>query len=373
MPDSFSEMRRRNAVRVLELIRQNGELSRAEIARLTDLSKATVSSIATELLESDLVSETGVLSTQKGRKPTGLVFNPAARFSCGLSIDDQSKTSLAVVNMDGSILLEETGISLEWTTPSVVDFLTRAFAKRGLQTDRLCSLGMSVPGPVRGERSKVYFALKDELVSRFQINVELGSLVDMAAVAEASVEKPAEDTLGLFVRTSHGLRGTLLSGSSLLKIHAEVGGDLGHILAPWIQETCACGNVGCVNAYVGSESLIRRAKERGLNINSVTELTEKARNDSDDTARNLLADAGLATGYAIAAMMNAFAPLTVIVAGTLVDSGDGFWGALEAGCRKYAGEENFKACRLKRSVLGTHSHCVGAARAALLHASVFKD
>ncbi len=68
-----------NSRLVLRTIYNGGELSRADVARMTGLTRPTVSTIVAELLESDLVIETGQGPSAGGKRPTLLSINGNAR------------------------------------------------------------------------------------------------------------------------------------------------------------------------------------------------------------------------------------------------------------------------------------------------------
>ncbi|MDX9825182.1 MAG: helix-turn-helix domain-containing protein, partial [Sphaerochaeta sp.] len=59
-----------NRLRVLNLLSQQGEISRADIARLLDLNKPSTSEIVEQLLIEGLVEEQGKVATSNGRRPT---------------------------------------------------------------------------------------------------------------------------------------------------------------------------------------------------------------------------------------------------------------------------------------------------------------
>lgn len=71
----LSLMRDFNKALIISLIHRHGTISRAEIAKRTNLSRCTVSTIANELLAANLVQESGTGQSQGGRRPILLEFN----------------------------------------------------------------------------------------------------------------------------------------------------------------------------------------------------------------------------------------------------------------------------------------------------------
>ncbi|HMY55104.1 MAG TPA: helix-turn-helix domain-containing protein, partial [Candidatus Obscuribacter sp.] len=56
---SFLEMRSRNAIHILQAVRESPGMSRAELAKVCDLAKSTVSSIVDQLTEATILTESG--------------------------------------------------------------------------------------------------------------------------------------------------------------------------------------------------------------------------------------------------------------------------------------------------------------------------
>lgn len=69
-------MKRENRQLILQCILEHENLSRIELAQQSRLSPSTVSSLVSELLEEDILVETGELASTGGRKRTGLTVNP---------------------------------------------------------------------------------------------------------------------------------------------------------------------------------------------------------------------------------------------------------------------------------------------------------
>jgi N-acetylglucosamine repressor len=90
LSSSFIEMRRRNAVRILQTVREQPGLSRADIARTCDLAKSTVSSVV------------GCKESSRGRRPVGLSFNSSSRITVGISLD-HTRTEIVLSNLDGVV------------------------------------------------------------------------------------------------------------------------------------------------------------------------------------------------------------------------------------------------------------------------------
>lgn len=88
---------------VIEAIRLNGELTRAELARITSLTPQTVSNIASEL------EQAGILFSHlprrvggRGQPATPLTLNPDSAYSIGIHLDHQSLL-VVLVDLSGKV------------------------------------------------------------------------------------------------------------------------------------------------------------------------------------------------------------------------------------------------------------------------------
>src|SRR5262245_20469740 len=145
---SFLEMRRRNALTIVSIVRAQGDISRAELAREANLSPATVSSIVDDLLSSGILVETGSKSTatQRGRRPIGLTFNARSRFAAGASIDGAS-LRIALCDLDGNPVTETTSKfeaagDTDELTSLIADSLKEIAKEAGIPVKRICALGV---------------------------------------------------------------------------------------------------------------------------------------------------------------------------------------------------------------------------------------
>jgi len=90
---------------VMDTIIRNEPVSRADIMRITNISKPTVSKLITELIEKDLIRETGIGKPSLGRPPILLEFNSTKK--CLLALDfGREECLVAVSDLQGNVLKE---------------------------------------------------------------------------------------------------------------------------------------------------------------------------------------------------------------------------------------------------------------------------
>ncbi len=94
---STAAMRAHNLSMTLNLIRDRGSITRAELIHLTKLSAPTISSLVNILIGSDFVREGGIGLSSGGRKPVVLEFNYEARKIMGI---DMGATHITIIIMN---------------------------------------------------------------------------------------------------------------------------------------------------------------------------------------------------------------------------------------------------------------------------------
>ena len=72
----FSAFKSNNRLRILDLIRRKGPISRVQLASIVGISTAAVTGITNNLLERNLIREVGLGESVQGRKPIMLEINP---------------------------------------------------------------------------------------------------------------------------------------------------------------------------------------------------------------------------------------------------------------------------------------------------------
>jgi len=98
-------------------------------------------------------------------------------------------------------------------------------------------------------------------------------------------------------------------------------GEFGHIVVSADGPRCACGRRGCLEMYISDPALLGRARQSGLEIDSIETLVDLAE-AGDPAARSLLAEAGDLLGRQLANLVNVLVPQLIILSGEGVRAGD---------------------------------------------------
>jgi predicted NBD/HSP70 family sugar kinase len=373
LSQSFLEMRNRNAVAILQAVRGESGLSRADIARMCDLARSTVSSIVDELIQNGSLLETGSKTSNRGRRPVGLAFNPSSRLVAGISIDNK-EAELVLVNVEGALLCAQQ-LQLDSDDGlTIANLLAKEIeAKRKelrLLKVKLGAIGLAIPGPVPkgfeendGAAASKYRDIRKRLASKFRCDVIVDSNTNMAALSEVSMGLARANKQAIVVRLGHEVRSAIIVNQKLLRGAEGQAGELGHSVVPGVSEVCHCGRVGCINAVASERAILQTLRQRSLMVADLDTVISYA-NQGNSACRSVLADAGVAVGYGIATCINVFAPNDVIVTGKLVTSGDIMLRSLKETVANNTNAGSLSRCNLLFNRPDKHAEALGASLAA---------
>ena len=262
-----------NRALVLEAIANHPPLSRADLAKMLHLTKATVSTIVQELLDRQLVIELGSAEkTSMGRKPILLTFNNR----CGsiIAVDlgvkkitiltgDLKGKSCTVKEypIDPSLSLEEYLISLLHKTKSDLPKTPCG----------LVGISIGIYGVVCDDL--VLFTpyydlkhsnLKNYLEEEFQVPVIVENEANLSVIGEAACAEHFKNMIFLNIHEGVGM-GILIDGE-LYTGQNGYAGEFGHTILFPDGRPCPCGNHGCLAQYIseaGFHPLHRNQPEHG--------------------------------------------------------------------------------------------------------------
>ena len=290
VPSNLKEHNRRS---VYALLRSEGEVSKAEIGRRTDISAPTVGKIIDYFKEIGIVAEAGEGVSSLGRKPHLLRYTPDAAYAIGAEFDGLH-LQIGIVDLSGRVA----AVSTVRVVHDVRTLLSEAFVpaargiirESGIHGDLIKGIGLGLPGVVgkdgAGRRTLRYapfvgveeqFDLTESL-SLLERELSLPVFVENDANAAALGEYAArsfgdaEDLL--YVEVGRGLGAGIILEGKLRKGADAFAGELGYLVFDldfqaergqpgWLESRLALGDFWAETARDGrpSERAILRVGE----------------------------------------------------------------------------------------------------------------
>jgi predicted NBD/HSP70 family sugar kinase/biotin operon repressor len=372
---SLGSLRERNRRELLDALRRRGSASRAELARLTGLSRSTVSTLVSDLQASGLVVERehAQRPPQQGRPPTLLTLDRSAGLILGIDFGHE-QVHVAIADLSRTILAErvealdvdhDAGEALA----AAVALTEDAVAAASLDAGRILCAGVGLSGPINRATGMVHAGKilpgwdgirpVAALSQRLDVPVHLDNDANLGALAEVTLGAGVGARDAVYLMVSGGIGAGLILGGELYRGTGGTAGELGHVLVDEAGPICRCGNRGCLETYAGGPAIVELLRpSHGADLTLARVIALAAGGDSG--ARRAIADAGRVLGRSVAAIVNAFNPELIVVGGSVGAAGDVLLDPLREAVHRYAIPSAAEDVRIARGVLGDRAEVLGA-------------
>jgi predicted NBD/HSP70 family sugar kinase len=367
---------------VLDLVRRGSAATRADLARITGLSRSTVSQRVDDLLAQGYLLEAGEGPSTGGRPPTRLIFNAGRGVVLAADLG-ATHGRLAVTDLTARSLAEEPiELSIadgpDVVLPFVQDRFKELLDEVGRTTADVRGIGIGVPGPVEFAAGRTVnppimpgwdsVVIPQRLAERFDgIPVLVDNDVNIMGLGEYWTYWRGEVDDLLYVKVASGIGCGVIVGGEVHRGAQGTAGDLGHIrLCDDSDTVCRCGNQGCVEAVASGSALARQATELGLPASTSRDVVALVRGGQPDAVR-LVRRAGRRLGEVLAAAVNLFNPSVIVIGGDLAHAHE----QLLAGIREVVYQRSTvlatRHLQIVRSRLDDRAGVVGAAVTVVEH------
>ncbi|HXS64036.1 MAG TPA: ROK family transcriptional regulator [Streptosporangiaceae bacterium] len=261
------DTKRHHRALILQHLFTGGPASRADLARVTGLTRVTVSDLVGRLIDDGLLGELGSpVETKVGKPPTlvGLLADAAHIVALDLSPDDRMTGAVLDLfgQVKGRIDVPRQGASGQ----AAVRLAVRLAQQLREAADRpLLGVGVGSPGLVDG-RGVVLNApnlgwidvnLTGILLRELGVPVHVANDANVAVLGEHTFGETAAADL-MLVRIGTGVGAGLVVGGALVEGHASAAGEIGHVVVDPAGARCSCGRVGCLETVLAVPHLRRR-------------------------------------------------------------------------------------------------------------------
>lgn len=265
------QLKEQNRELVLKILFESSSISRAEIARMTRLSRATVSDLVAGLIAEGLVSEVGMGVSIGGKSPILLSVADDSRFMIALDLA-YNQFRGAVVDLRGQIrqiiTLPASGYNGEQAieaTFSIIDQLVR------LPYASFVGIGIGAPGLVNSREGIVMdavnldwrdLALGALLKERYAMPVVVQNDCQAAAMGEYLFGGlRAANRNMVVVRVGQGIGAGIILDGKIFQGDGGGAGEIGHVVVAQSKALpCRCGKAGCLETLSSSRAVLRRAQ-----------------------------------------------------------------------------------------------------------------
>jgi predicted NBD/HSP70 family sugar kinase len=356
---------------VLNYVREREPISRAEIARETELQRSTISAIVEDLTREGLIEEVGEGESTGGRRPTMLKLRAAGPIAVGVSITPTC-TTIATSDLAGRVIDQQEFLTDPDKTLSQVIEVVRDFSLR--YPGSIEGVGLSLPGlvdPSTGNALYIpYFLWRDLPISEMiatavGLPVVIDNDANAMALAELWFGRPevtaARDFIMVLV--AEGVGTGIIFDGQVYRGQRGAAGEFGHmVIGEHAPVPCSCGSDDCWEAFASERAAIARYRKLAgiANKNQITfkEVVDRALG-GEENARIALVETARYLGVGISNLIIGFSPEAVVVGGEIARAWDLIESALTEAI-EHSVRRGLPSARILPSTLGTTPTLRGA-------------
>ena len=315
---------------VLRGLHDQSPLSRADLARLTGLTRTSVGDLVGTLIDDGLIEEVGRGQSSGGKSPILLRVAPDGRHLIGLDLGE-AQFSGGVVNLCGEILrsihLPLEGRNGEATVELVFQLVDALRADDG---SPLLGIGIGAPGIIDTRTGTIRWSvnlnwadlrLGPLLERRYGVPVVVANDSHAAALAELTFfRRPRPNNL-IVIKVGRGVGAGIILNGQLFQGDGYGAGEFGHVSKGSADAPCRCGREGCLETMTSMRALVDAARALEPSITDESGLVA-AFLAGVTSIRQIVLDAARELGVAVGWLIGVLNVRHVLLVGPVAEFGD---------------------------------------------------
>ena len=274
------DLKRRNRMQVLKILKQRGPTSRIDIAGTLELTRAAVTIITNEMIEQGIIAEIGEYKhvTEKaprGRKKILIDINNHYKFPIGITVEEDI-VSVGLSTLAGDVL-DKRNMSIDKNTDYskiksfCEDSIKEILSDNCLEVDSILGIGFGIFPTMY---SKLRIDVKDDVPDYSKLRAEIKEQINVPLVFDNSVKGTAMANID-FLKTKDVNRlniAFLQYGNTMNFVVTNLNEPIisydnrtnfvdKMIINPTNGRVCACGRKGCVESEITPSAIRRKVKE----------------------------------------------------------------------------------------------------------------
>ncbi len=326
---------------LLRALHDHSPLSRADLARLTGLTRTSVGDLVGSLIDDGLIEEAGRGRSSGGKSPILLRVAPDGRHLIGLDLGE-AQFSGAVVNLRGDIL-RSIDLPLEGRNGEAAVELVYLLVDALRADDRspLLGIGIGAPGVIDTSSGTVRWSVNLDwadlrlgplVESRYGVPVVVANDSHAAALAELTFfRRPRPNNL-IVIKVGRGVGAGIIVNGQLFQGDGYGAGEFGHVSLGHDGAPCRCGREGCLETRTSVPALVDAAGAVEPTVTDEISLVNAFRAGVASVCRIVL-DAARELGLAIGWLIGVLNVRHILLVGPVAAFGDDWLGEVRRSAR----------------------------------------
>lgn len=315
---------------IIKLIFQYKEISRADIAKLTNLKLPSVMRLVDGLIDDGIVVDIGKGISTGGRRPNLIALKKDAMYIIGIEI--AIDTSVVLTDMVGDVIDRWSSEDVNFKSPEEVleQSLTKVnqlLLHHHIKKEQVAGIGIGTPGTNFKHKENVDYAILKgwdsiDVKTWFEDRTELPIFADNVARTRTLAElwfghgHNHKDFIYVFV--DQGVGCGIVKEGKIYEGHNGVAGEFGHNIVSINGKQCYCGSKGCLEMYVSAGSILQEVNELHPEIVNFSEVITNL------SGKHHLYEAGKVLGIGVSNLINTYNPKAIILGGIVSKKSDIF-------------------------------------------------
>ena len=388
-PADQATVRRLNLALLMRSVSDGGPRSRARLAEDTGLTKATVSSLVTELIDRGLVIEGNIDRGGLGRQGRAVELDSNGVRFVGIELQVDYIAGM-VLDLGGRVLSRcRLPRSMAELGPAralgvVADVARDLVEASGSSVHQVQSLHIAVPGLVDPDAGMLSYApnlhwrdvdIVHTLLGRLGWNdarIAVDNDANMGAVAHYAVSGVSKTANLLFIAGAVGVGAGMIVDGRIVRGADGFAGEVGHMTVGPPDRVCGCGRRGCWETGVGLAAFLAQAAEPGDQVHDesidlgarMAQVTRRAA-AGDTRVLTALSEQAHWLGIGVSILANVLNPAVIVLGGHFPALREYLAAPVTAELRARLLAGPAAMCRIEFSELGFEAASLGAAHAGI--------
>lgn len=339
-------IKQENRTSILKILKNNGMMSRKDIASIVQLTPAAVTILVNEMIAEGIIKEAGELEEgdkRAGRKKILIDINYNYKYVLGINIEAEY-INVGIANIKGEIIAETMWPTMDQEIKSeellgvIADKCVNLFWRESILKESILGVGVGIVGLVdknSGVSKHAYglwknsVSIKESLEKMLGLPVVVDNNVRALAVAEMDYKSEQDVSDMLFVKHGPGVGSAMIIGKEIYYGANNKAGEIGHTIGNMDGELCKCGKRGCLEMVASKQAIFENIKavfslertpllysqcDGNLDKISLGRILEVAFN-GDEEVRKVVREAAVYMALAISNAVSLYDPQRVILYG----------------------------------------------------------
>jgi len=347
-----------NHLAILELIKKEKEISRADISKKVNLTPASITKITKKLIEQNILKESKMGTTSGGRPPVLLTLNNKAGYVIGINLaPGYLEGAIGTLNgelkntkkIDLTKQVQKEEVLLNIT--NMIDY----FIKKN-QDIPLCGIGLAFHGLVDSKNGiSIYapyygwndFNIKKLLNMKYKTNIKVDNDVNAMAIGQKNYLTTKENQNFILINLSAGIGASIVIDNMILNGSRSVAGEVGHIVvSERSSRKCRCGKFGCLETYISHGAMLDKAMEKNLKFKNINKMLS----NKSSEVQKIVDSSAKYLGKMLGDLVNIINPEYIYLVGELVEKREDFIEKVEDEIKKSALEYSRKNLKVERKI-----------------------